>query len=49
MIKSLSFLYEKLWAPFFGRLLFQLSSLIEGQKINDKPTYKLTNSRPKSN
>ena len=33
--------YEKLWVPFFGRLLSPFISLIEGRPNLKKPTYDL--------
>ncbi len=32
--------YEKIWVPVLGRILMYFSSLIEGKKISEKPSYK---------
>ena len=39
-MKLLKSSYERIWVPFFGRILMSFASLIEGKKIIDKPSYK---------
>tara|TARA_Y100001968_G_C19405648_1_gene743484 strand:+ start:777 stop:914 length:138 start_codon:yes stop_codon:yes gene_type:complete len=35
-------LYSRIWMPFFGRILFIFSQIIEGEKSKNKPTYRFT-------
>ena len=42
MPRLLSFLYERFWVPFFGRILMVFSRVIEGKVPREKPTYDLT-------
>ncbi|ABX08766.1 Hypothetical protein P9211_08351 [Prochlorococcus marinus str. MIT 9211] len=37
----LSFAYEKIWVPILGRTLYIFSSLIEGKRTLEKPTYNI--------
>ena len=43
MIELMKKLYTKIWVPFFGRILNYFAPLIEGKKIQEKPTYKMDN------
>ena len=41
MINLLRRSYSKIWVPFFGRLLTNFISVIEGKRPTQMPTYKL--------
>ena len=37
----LKWFYENLWVPFFGRILYLFSTIIEGEIPKDKQTFDL--------
>ena len=37
--KSMKSLYENLWVPILGRLLFRFSTILEGKKHTQKQSY----------
>ena len=39
--KLLSELYNKVWTPFFGRILFLFVKQIEGKDSIEKPSYNI--------
>ena len=39
----MKFLYEKLWVPFFGKILSKFVFLIEGKKVDPKNKKKRIN------
>ena len=44
MQKLLTFLYRKFWVPFFGRILSLFVNSIEGNKVDNKSTYRIDDS-----
>lgn len=49
MSNFLRFCYEKIWVPFFGRILFKAVTLIEGKPTTDQPTFDINKSTHRSN